>query len=114
MLLSDLRQSTWVSPGRCLDLAALEFRDPSLDTVGQIEGGAERSQLLVSAESGGPAQPMRLPGDEAEPPKTEAVQTSGAHTAFNPLLLFQSVVWGRCNPISRGLWDLQRTLENKA
>lgn len=51
--------------------------------------------------------------DEAEPPKTEAVQTSGAHTAFNPLLLFQSVVWGRCKPISRGLWDLQRTLETK-
>lgn len=28
---------------------------------------------------GGPAQPMRLPVDEAEPPKTEVVQTSGAH-----------------------------------
>lgn len=60
-------------------MAALGFRDPLLDTVGQIERGPKHSQLLVSAERGGPAQPMRLPVDEAEPPKTEVVQTSGAH-----------------------------------
>lgn len=77
-LLSDPRQSTYIYPGRCLDLAALGFREPLLDTVGQIESGAEHPQLLVSSESGGPAQPMRLPVDEVEPPKMEAVQTSGA------------------------------------
>lgn len=75
---SDLRQSTYISPERRLDLAALGFRDPLLDTVGQIERGAEHPQLLVSSESGSPAQPMRLPVDEVEPPKMEVVQTSGA------------------------------------
>lgn len=81
VLPSDPRQGTYISPGRCLDLgfSALGFRDPLLDTVGQIERGAEHPHLLVSSESGGPAQPMRLPVDEMKPPKTEAVQTSGAH-----------------------------------
>lgn len=33
---------------------------------------------------------------------------------FNPLpLLFQLMAWGRHKAIYRGLWDLQRTLEDK-
>jgi len=79
VLLSDLRQSTQVSLGKCLELTALGFGHPLLDTVGQTGRGAEHPQLLVLAESGGPTQPMRLPVDEAELPKTEVVQTSGAH-----------------------------------
>lgn len=51
-LTSDFRQSTYISPGKCLDLAALGFRDAFLETVGQIERRAEHPQLLVSSESG--------------------------------------------------------------
>lgn len=79
VLPSDLRQSTQVSLGWCLDLAALVFRDPLLDTVGQTERWAGHPQLLALAGGGGPTQPTRLPVGEAEPPKTEVVQTSGAH-----------------------------------
>lgn len=71
VLPSDLRQSTQVYLGRCLDLAALVFRDPLLDTVGQTDRWAGCPQLLVLAGGGGPTQPTRLPAGEAEPPKTE-------------------------------------------